>query len=264
METLPVIKDELEESVVRKFVGALAQFHSRQLQAPVKAEPWPDFRTGESGATVGIEVVEVLDDQHAKARARQEQYAGRIKELIGDTLHRLAGLATTLDDGYQVPPYPPLHTSAGRNLAESFAANLRAEVPSLEEVEAGQVFLRRWQHGAGQPTMGVFGSRLVSLESGRIPTIRFFGSFPQSLERAEALLGEAVFGKIKKNYSPFDGQLVLLAYELGSISVEGGSSPAVAQARTLLRDKPHPFDEVWYIYPYADRDTGHLVQIWPE
>jgi hypothetical protein len=52
-----------------------------------------------------------------------------------------------------------------------------------------------------------------------------------------------------------------LAYSVDSLL--GKDDPDIAESQRLLETLPHPFDEVWFLYPYAEKDLGALVHVWP-
>lgn len=264
IETLPEDKDQLEEAVVKKFAGALAHFEGRHIQDITKSDPWPDFEGTKETGTVGVEIVELVNQRHNILRSTQQSYEVAILDALGDRVVMFNGLNITIDDNYQTPPYPKVTSVEGRAIVESFVSNLLASVPELERYAVRKVFIRRWQDDAGSPKIGIHGYRIAGKEAGVPARIRFFGSFPESTDRVVCLLAEAVAHKVAKSYARYaKGILTLLVYEVGSISVEPGESQAILKAREILEANEHNFDEAWYIFPYADRDLGAINKIWP-
>ncbi len=262
IETLPDSADDLETVIVEKFTGALKHFEKRELSNLQRGDLWPDFKCKERDEIVGVEVVEVVNREHAGKRHIQEQYAARIRELIDDIYPRLAGLRIDLIDGDQQPPYPSLATKAGWLLAHFIADNLKAEVEKFEQLQ--RLGIRRWQKGPNLPEAGAFITRIAPRESGSAAVLRFQGTFPESLSVGESLLKNAIEGKLSKNYPRFsEGKLWLLAYEVFGVSVGPKPSKALDLARQLLQSRQHPFDEVWYIWPYAEKTLGHIEKVWP-
>lgn len=260
LEALPESPKGLETTIVRKFIGALQHFEGRHLEPPVANEPWPDFVTREGERQVGIEVVEVINPDHAQKRRTQQLYAAHVQELLDDALPQFAGLRIQLDDGYQDPPYPALSSAAGRALAESLAHNLREAEQTLQQLPVGRGRYLRWQAGPDVPNTGAIVTRQAPYESGIAVRIQYLGSFPESQDFQERRLVATIEGKIDKQYTRYAaGPLLLLAY--------GQDVPVadteVDQARAGLRSGSHRFDEVWYFFPYAGEDLGHIVRIWP-
>ena len=263
IETLPEYKDQLEEAVVKKFAGALSHFEGRQIQDITKSDPWPDFEGTEKGSNVGIEIGELVNQRHNILRSAQQSYEVAIIDELGDRIKMFDGLDITLADNCQTPRYPKVGSVKGRAIIESFVSNLLASVSELEAYTVQQVFRRRWQDDAESPKTGIYGHRFADKKAGLPARIRFFGCFPEYEDRVVWFLAEAVAGKIAKSYTPYaKGSLILLIYEVGSISVEPGESQAILIARELLGTKEHNFDEAWYIFPYADHDMGAINKIW--
>jgi len=269
MELLPPYKNELEAVIVKKFIGALKHKEGRHLSHPVKADPWPDFVCEEAGAKIGIEVVEVINVEHARKRHLQEEYTKYIYKLIDDFYPCLSGLAITLNDGYQYPPYPPLRRHAGQRLAQSIADDLRSSLEQLENMQIDHIRVYRWQKGPHRPTTGAFVRRVAPKESGVPATLGFLGSFPESVSVIDSLLMGTIEKKLDKYTQFTEGKLILLAYDVVGPPVENSSTtPPVVLAKEVLRCNDHPFDEVWYIFPYAPMDLdhknlGHIVKVWP-
>lgn len=268
-EDLPDFKEELETVIVKKFIGSLKHFAERHLSQPVKSDPWPDFLCKEGEATIGIEVVEVINVDHARKRKLQEDYSEHIRQLIADFCPRLSGLTIILNDNYQEAPYPPIEKPAGKKLAQSITDNIRSILEQLENIPMNGIRVYRWQKGPHHPTTGAI-VRRVAPKDARLPAVLgFFGCFPENVSVIESLLSRTIKHKIAKKYPEFkEGQLILLAYEVGSCSVANSDSTAVRLAQNELRRNIHPFAEVWYIYPYApmgldNKDLGHIVKVWP-
>jgi hypothetical protein len=111
IQTLPEDKNQLEEEVVKKFIGALAHFKGRYIQDISKSDPWPDFEGTEEIGTVGIEIVELVNQRHNILRSTQQSYEVAILDALGDRVEMFSGLDITLDDNYQTPPYPKVTSS---------------------------------------------------------------------------------------------------------------------------------------------------------
>ncbi|MGV7224190.1 MAG: hypothetical protein ACQ9MH_22060 [Nitrospinales bacterium] len=84
------------------------------------------------------------------------------------------------------------------------------------------------------------------------------------MDKVRSLLAEVVHHKIDKSYTSYEkGNLILLVYEVGTISVDPGNSEAIQRAQKILEKNQHHFNEVWYIFPYAERNLGALHKVWP-
>ncbi len=262
IEPLPNLAEDLEATITRKFVGAMKRFENRELSIPKRGKQWPDFETKEGETRIGIELVEVINVDHARRRHLQDRYVRCIRGLLSDILPRLAGLSIQLIDGYQCPPYPHLNTGKGQQLVRLIASSIRLEVEGLERLEGRTIC--QWQKRSGLPQAGAFITRVAPSNAGIQVSLAFPGFFPEWVSVSENLLSQAIERKLKKNYPRYKGgRLWLLAYEVFSMSVNEKPSKSANLARDLLRKPGHPFDEVWYFYPYADMDLGHIEQVWP-
>jgi hypothetical protein len=92
---------------------------------------------------------------------------------------------------------------------------------------------------------------------------RWTGSGPvYQTDISRGLLTQAVQSKIAKRYAkPAVGKFVLLAYSIDTLLQ--GNDPDVSESRRILESSQHPFDDAWFIYPYANRELGALIHIWP-
>lgn len=259
LEPLPESQKELEARIVRKFIGAMRYFEHRELATPVEADLWPDFETREGETKVGIEVVEVVNPDHAEKGRIQQLYAARVRELLDDMQARLAGLSVRLDDGYQEPPYPPLRSKAGERLARSIAENLRVAAAKLDRLPVGHVAVYRWRTGRDVPNTGASITRVSAPEAEHAVRLGYLGSFPERQDVGEALLAATIASKIARLYTRYEGRLLLLAYGCGAWHGDA----VMKQARRVLREHPHPFDEVWHILPFAGEDVGDIRRVWP-
>jgi hypothetical protein len=111
------------------------------------------------------------------------------------------------------------------------------------------------------PHLKLYCTRFASAESEGL--FHFLDSFPILKDDANRLLERAVISKLDKHYQRSqEYRLLLLIYELQMISVER-NGVALDYARNVLRNCKHPFKEVWYFSPYADKDMGFIIKVWP-
>jgi hypothetical protein len=265
VEPLSDNQDDIELVIANKFVTTLNRRGcALELpQHPPKHDLWPDIQSRERGRTVGIEMVEVIHRGHAQKRALQNKYAVRVADHLRDVFPRLVGVRIQLDDGYQDPPYPPPDSPAGRRLAAEIADSIRQVVPELETLRVGSMRWYRWRDDPGEPQSGAVCIRLTQAEVGDQPLISYLGSFPESTEYLNGLLTVAIQNKVRKRYGLYYGSLWLLAYE-SSFPSGLDVSEAVQEARRWLAEAHgHPFDEVWYAFPFPGRDHAHIDRLLP-
>lgn len=264
IKPLPVNKEDLESAIVSKFVGALVHFEGRSVTNIKKCDPWPDFEGDEGTNVVGIEVVELVNQQHNILRRTQEEYKNAVLDRLGDRLSSFSGLHITLYDSYQMPPYPKANSNEGKEIVDCYVQGLLDCADEIGGYEVRRLFTREWRNENGKPKVGMYGYRTAPKEMNLRPRIGFLGTFPESLEKVRSLLAQAVEHKIDKSYTKYEkGKLLLLVYEVGTISAGPGDSEAIERAQDVLKGKEHPFDEVWYIFPYAERNLGALHRVWP-
>jgi hypothetical protein len=265
IEPLPADKEELEKTIVDRFAGALSHFEERNLEKIEKGDPWPDFEGREGIARVGIEVVELVNVHHKKLRHLQRTYEHAILEALGEKVRMFDGLHITLNDGYQVPPYPKVSSNEGKEIVECFVQNLINSADEISGYGIRKFFDCKWRNEPGEPIIGISGSRVAPKETKFPARIGFFGTFPESVEKIRSLLADTVQHKIEKSYTAYaDGRLILLVYEVGSISIDPENQEAIQRAQNVLEQSAHHFDEVWYIWPRAESDRGILYKVWPK
>lgn len=92
VEVLPDSKDELEQVIALKFATALRSRFDRELAVPIRGDEWPDFWTSEGKATIGLEVVEVVNPDHvAQGQAYRSNLpvsVDRARELLTETIQK--------------------------------------------------------------------------------------------------------------------------------------------------------------------------------
>ncbi|MES4787174.1 MAG: hypothetical protein C4294_16680, partial [Nitrospiraceae bacterium] len=96
----------------------------------------------------------------------------------------------------------------------------------------------------------------------RLEFIWMGGGPSYRMDISRGLLTQAVQSKIAKRYTkPTVGKFVLLAYSIDTLLQD--DDPDVSESRRILESSQHLFDGAWFIYPYADKELGALVHVWP-
>jgi hypothetical protein len=68
--------------------------------------------------------------------------------------------------------------------------------------------------------------------------------------------------KIDKRYAKStSAKFWILAYSVDTLLSK--DDPDIGEAQQLLETTHHPFDDVWFLYPYAENDLGALIHVWP-
>jgi|CXWL01.1.fsa_nt_gi hypothetical protein len=259
LEALPDSQQDRECAIVQKFIGAMTHFEHRALSPPTPGEEPADCLTQEGDQKVGIQVTDVVKFDHAHMRGTQNKYSRRIRELLSDCFSEFNGLSITLHYRAQTPPYPPINSKEGVRLAQLVTEKLRASIPELKKCGIGQQAAYRWLGGSNDYHAVAFIQRLTAFDSGRTALLDFSGNFPHL--DAHLVLTRAIEKKLAKNYPPFpNGRFWLLAYGDEPFLIE---NDAVADAKSLLQSRRHPFDEVWAFFPYAAQELGFPRKVWP-
>jgi hypothetical protein len=263
VEPLPALKEDLELAIVGKFVGAM-QAQGQILEAPMRGKEWPDFETRTGEQRIGLEVVEIVNPDHAKKRTLQQQYLAAVLPLVEDLAPALENVAMTILDAYQDPPWPHPSSAEGQRLVQHIVQHLRADVGDIAQCGAPpRTFLRMWDFEKSRLRVGIMALRGRPIPGSIITGIdlRFSGTFPMTVTTSQALLADAIHAKIEKSYTSYEpGALWLLAYSESHFTIDDAS---VALARELLRKRFHPFAAIWAFVPLPGEQTGTVANVFP-
>lgn len=261
VESLPEGKEDLELAIVERFLQGL-RADGRVVGKPERGPDPPDAIVQIDGARVGIEVVEVIDPDHAQRRAIQQQYLSALLPLLQDLEAQLDGIAMTVVDGHQDPMWPSVASKQGQRLVQFLCQRIRAAVGELADVKMARGFHQEWA-GFEDPRfrLGIMAMRGRRISGGPAVglDLRFSGAFPIGVEKLNGLLAEAIERKLPKRYP--EGRLWLLAYSQDHSVVEEEST---SRARASLSGPGQPFEAVWAFSPVAGSNGGEAVQIHPQ
>ncbi len=261
VERLPNDKRELESTIVHRFAETLAQQEQRHLThitaAPEGKDP-PDFYAREGAESIAVEITWAVHCAHAKLQSLRQTYQGLFLEELASRTLRLPAVHVVIHDNFGNPLYPHPTSTDGRQLVSFIVDQIAQEAQKLSSSSTDTFSRVEWDSpfctGAAFWRVAPSAPEEPSIE------LSFTGNF--LAQEGAALLG-AVKRKIHKPY-PTDNKLWLVVYELafGSVYLEP-DSPSILAARNLLASTKHPFDEVWYAYPYP-HEGGYIERIWPE
>lgn len=127
VEPLPEEKEDLELAIVERFLNGL-RGNGREVGRPERGADPPDAVVQIDGAQVGIEVVEVIDPDHAQRRAVQQQYLRAMLPLLHDLEAQLEGVAMTVVDDYQEPMWPSVASSQDSASCSSFVRSCEPQL----------------------------------------------------------------------------------------------------------------------------------------
>jgi hypothetical protein len=85
---------------------------------------------------------------------------------------------------------------------------------------------------------------------------------PNYLAGGLADLCEAIRGKLKRQYSKPSSEFWLLVHSTDIVPLQPADAQ-VTNAEQLLSSRAHPFNKVWYLFSYSNKDYGHVLLIWP-
>lgn len=260
VESLPPVKEDLELAIARKFVASL------QVEGlgpePKRADPWPDVEVSLDGRVVGIEVVEVINPEHAQKRTTQERYLAALLPMLDDLEERLDEVVMSVVDGYQEPRWPNPSSPEGQRLVVHLAERIRGVSSDLAAMPRNGRFYREWNDFEGSSLrIGLLasrGRRIVATSESGVDLI-FSGTFPSDVATVRGLLAATVTGKIAKSYTPYPkGELWLLAYSQDFSAVDEDS---VAYARQIVQSHSHNFDAIWAFFPFPGDRGGQASQL---
>lgn len=262
-EHLPRTQDELELAIGKKFIGALAHFYGPKLSDLKSGSGRGDLVCNdEQGSVTKIQVVEVIDHKLRRLSEMRQTYAEYIRREYPAVLNKYRGCAVTLVDNGEPPYLPKIKTKDGKQSADHLAAWLADIGDKIYTLECKKNRIHSSTVGPSERGVTAFIQRFAAAgEDGRF-SFRWSGGGPSyRSDEPRNVLPAAIKGKIEKHYSKPNEQFWLLCYSTDTLLRE--DDPDIRESFTLLDNGNHPFDEVWYIYPYNGVDLGHIVHVWP-
>jgi hypothetical protein len=184
-------------------------------------------------------------------------------QTLGEVLLLFNGCRVSLVDSGDPPYLPQVTSTDGQACLRVLAEHVREVAKDVQTLEAGKIRSRRTKTPNPEREISVLVERI--LPAGEPVRLEFSwtgGGPPYRTDASRGLLTQAVQSKIVKRYAkPAVGKFVLLAYSIDTLLQE--DDPDVSESRRILESSQHPFDDVWFIYPYADMELGALVHIRP-
>jgi hypothetical protein len=215
------------------------------------------------GHTVGLQVAEVINQQLRQLQHMRSSYRGALVQTLGEELLLFNGCRVSLVDSGDPPYLPQVTATDGQACLRALAEHVREVAKDVQTLEVGKIRSRRTKTLSPEREVSVLVERI--LPAGEPVRLEFSwtGSSPSyRTDTSRGLLSQVVQSKIAKRYAkPSVGQFVLLAYSIDTLLQ--GDDTDVSESRRILESSQHPFDDAWFIYPYADRELGALVHIWP-
>jgi hypothetical protein len=264
-EELPRKQPDLELAIGSKFVASLERFHGIHLDGIAKAgqedEPADLVCRLAGEGPLGMQVVEAVDDSSRQLQQMRSTYRDAIERNLRREEGVFSGCTVTLVDE-AVPPFlPPVDSDRGTECLRILTDQIRVVASKASGLPTGRP--RSWTVCTHSPkrTIGIIVERIVAAGLDAPCRLRWSGSAFICRDPSKSAVVSAVRGKIEKRYDkPARRDFWLLAY-----SVEwplGEDDPDIMEVRRILEQSAHPFDQVWYFFPYAGEALGWPVKLW--
>jgi hypothetical protein len=264
VEQFPRDQEDLELALGRKFLGALGRFKDIQLEGLAHgSEPADLTCRSPDGAIVDLQIVEVIDQRLRELRHMRSSYRDALLRALGGDLDVFSGCRVSLVDSGGPPYWPSVLSAKGRECVRLLAEHIRRVVGEIHTLEPRKIRSRSTTTIDPERMIWLVIERFVPGGESVPFEFHWGGAGPSyRTEVPRGLLPAAVQSKIDKQYAkPASVKFVLLAYSVDSLLLK--DDPDIAEAQRLLETSPHPFDEVWFLYPYAKMELGALIHVWP-
>lgn|GEM_PF-3507894 len=264
IEEFPRVQEDIEFTVGKKFLGSLNHFKNIYYEnLRTGDEPADLVCSTRDGSRVNIQVVEVVDRQLRQLQRMRSSYREALLMNLGEEIMAFNGCRVSLVDSGDPPYLPAPDSNVGQDCLEILLKHIRNVASDIHTLEVGKIRSRSTMTANPARKIGMIIERkMVPANPARLE-FHWEGSGPSyRVDISRGLLSEAVQTKIDKSYAkPRDGTFILLVYSIDSLITK--DDPDVIESKRLLETNDHPFDEIWYIYPYAERKLGSIFRIWP-
>lgn len=262
-EQLPRHQEPLELALGEKFLGALARFEGIELtRSAHRTEPADLSCHAADGTKIDIQIVEVVDRQLRAVSRMRSSYAMAIEHSLGDQLNVFRGCRVSLVDSGDPPYLPAVRSKAGEQCVSSLAEHIRNVGAEIGTLAVGSIRSRKTKVGTIGRSVGVLVERFLPFQEGAPLDFLWTGGGPAfRTDISRGLLTAAIRSKMHKRYAkPTSAKFWLLAYSIDILLHEADLD--VTESRDELSNREHPFDAVWFLFPYASKPLGALLRIW--
>jgi len=264
VEELPREQESLELRLGRKFLGALNHFEGIEFHELSRGvEPADLMCKSSDREAIGIQIVEVINHQLRQLQEMRSSYRDALMQTLGDELLLFNGCKVSLVDVGDPPYLPKVSSKVGQVCLRVLADHLRSVAKEIHTLGVGKIRNRSVTTSNPEHKVGALIERIMLPgEPVRLEFTWTGGGPSYRTDVPRGFLPSAVQSKIAKRYAkPKVGKFLLLAYSIDTMFAE--DDPDLVEARRILETSQHPFDDTWYLYPYADKELGHLIHIWP-
>ncbi|NQS89590.1 hypothetical protein HQ584_07375 [Patescibacteria group bacterium] len=250
VKPLPQIKDQIEKQMVKHFFNIMRK--SRNFGQPIQnSENDLDFQIQEflSDGTTDwvVEIVEIFDKNWRFQDIRRDEY---FKELE-DTYNKIQKgdkFLVIINDQYQKPPFPKIHSREGKKLVSQMKKNISSIPDKMRDVPDN--ILKRTTINQS------FNLSVVKNPPKSVPKLTFPGGYMNYEGSDKNLLIETLRKKIEKRYQITSSQKVML------ISYSTQKFYFISnEIKRKIRKVNNIFNEIWYFYPFVQKDRGHIEQL---
>jgi hypothetical protein len=263
VEHPPRDQKQLEFAIGSKFIGALAHFQGVRLSkltiCPESEEPGDLTCMAEKGHAIKIQVAEVIDHSLRRLEEMRGSYVESIRNQYGNVLALFSGCRVSLVDSGEEPYLPHIQMSQGQECLRKLVTELEKIACEIGSLEINRIRTRDIQ--ISKKRIGVVCIRFAS--AGKDVPFQFAwegGGPPYRKGISRRLLYTTIASKIEKHYSKPTEPFWLLTYSTDTLL--GEQDPDIEESRDLLDSTKHPFDAVWYLYPYTNEELGYVLRVW--
>lgn len=260
VENSEATTEQIERNVVNKLFAVLVQRGRPNVDSVTQGQEPADVLVRlADGTQIDVQVAEIVDPVMVRRKEMTDGYLSGLRKNHPRLLDLLRGMLVTILVRPDSPPLPNVKSAEGKRALNDLAAFIGQE--AIFPTVLGPAKRRiRERAIAGQDVS-------VTFEHGRDVTepVELYWPDGRLFSQGENrnFTTQAIRSKIDKRYARARNArfwLVLFASDTLPLSL---NNPDFLSAQNLLKTSPHPFDEVWYIYPLANHDYGAVLQVWP-
>jgi hypothetical protein len=263
-EQPPRTQEELEFAIGKKFLNSLAHFRGEHFEDLNYGpdEPADLVCKRINGDNILIQVAEVVDLSLITLKTLRKSYLDTINEKHKNVMNAFSGCSVELLDLPDLPYLPELKTKEGKRCSNELVTGLKSIGSEIESLQVRKMRGRKLSIGVSEREIHILIERFATSDQNQPYILKWNGNNPvYQKDNPRVILSETVSGKIEKSYAKPKDEFWLLAYATDTLIHE--TDPDIHKARNILVEHEHVFDCVFYIYPYPNKDLGHLIKVWP-
>lgn len=165
---------------------------------------------------------------------------------------------TLIDEGGEAT-LRDARTKSGQQAFEELERELRSIGEGLSSPAVGKRRVREIVVTPAKFRLLVDCTRLVDSRPDLPPLFHWAGGYHVEPKDQGRLFIAEIDKKRQRYRKPVPGKFWLLMYSSDMLPQE--SDPMVVAAKQHVRTVAHPFDAVWFLYPYSNQDLGHLLNL---